>query len=56
MPARVFEVSDIGAQHIAAAENFQREDYTAVESTEAIVKIGLRGHILICELQIIVYV
>ena len=39
VPARVVEVSDIEAQYIAADENFQREDLTAIEEVEAIVKL-----------------
>ncbi len=39
VPARVVEASDIQARRIAAAENFQREDLTAIESVEAIVEL-----------------
>jgi ParB/RepB/Spo0J family partition protein len=39
VPARVVEASDIQARRIAAAENFQREDLTAIEEVEAIVKL-----------------
>jgi hypothetical protein len=39
VPARVVEASDIEAQYIAAAENFLREGYTAVESVEVIVQL-----------------
>ena len=39
VPARVVEASDIEAQYIAAAENFHRADYTAVESVEVVVNL-----------------
>ena len=39
LAARVVEASDIQARRIAAAENFQREDLTAIESVEAIVEL-----------------
>jgi len=39
VPARVVEASDIQARRIAAAENFQREDLTAIEKVEAIVEL-----------------
>ncbi len=39
VPARVVEASDLQARRIAAAENFQREDLTAIESVEAIVEL-----------------
>jgi ParB/RepB/Spo0J family partition protein len=39
VPARVVEVSDIQARRIAAAENFQREDLTTIETVEAIVEL-----------------
>ncbi len=40
MPARVVEASDIQARRIAAAENFQREDLTAIEEVEAILELA----------------
>ena len=39
IPARVVEASDIQVRRIAADENFQREDLTAIEAVEAIVKL-----------------
>jgi hypothetical protein len=39
VPARVVEVSDLQARRIAADENFQREDLTAIETVEAIVNL-----------------
>ncbi len=39
VPARVVEANDIQARRISAAENFQREDLTAIESVEAIVEL-----------------
>ncbi len=39
VPARVVEASDLQARRISAAENFQREDLTAIESVEAIVEL-----------------
>ncbi len=39
VPARIVEASDIQARRIAAAENFQREDLTAIEEVEAIVEL-----------------
>ncbi len=39
MPARVVEANDIQARRISAAENFQREDLTAIEEVEAIVEL-----------------
>ena len=39
VPALVVEASDIQARRIAAAENFQREDLTAIEEVEAIVEL-----------------
>ena len=39
VPARVVEVSDLQARCIAADENFQREDLTAIETVEAIVNL-----------------
>ena len=39
VPARVVEANDIQARRISAAENFQREDLTAIETVEAIVEL-----------------
>ncbi len=39
VPARVVEASDLQARRISAAENFQREDLTAIEEVEAIVEL-----------------
>ncbi len=39
VPALIVEASDIQARRIAAAENFQREDLTAIEEVEAIVEL-----------------
>ncbi len=38
VPVRVVEANDIQARRISAAENFQREDLTAIEEVEAIVE------------------
>jgi len=37
--SKIIEVDDLQARRISAAENFQREDFSAIESIEAIVEI-----------------
>ena len=39
IPAQIIKADDLQAQRISAAENIQREDLSAIEETEAIVKI-----------------
>jgi hypothetical protein len=39
IPAQIIKVDDLQAQHISAAENLQREDLSAIETIEGIVKI-----------------
>ena len=39
IPAQIIKVDDLQAMRISAAENFLREDLSAIEEAEAIVKI-----------------
>ena len=39
VPAQVVQAGDLKARRMSAAENFQREDLTAIESVEAIVEL-----------------
>ena len=39
IPAQIFKSNDLEARRISAAENIQREDLSAIETIEAIVKI-----------------